>query len=66
MQNIFRKEKDDTYMIAWHDSKIVQYQVYTLAFDVYGTLVDTNGILIALERLVNIHATLFMNTWRGK
>lgn len=43
-----------------------QLQGETFAFDVYGTLVDTNGILIALERLVNTQAELFMNTWRGK
>ncbi len=43
-----------------------QLQGNTLAFDVYGTLVDTYGILIALKRLVNVQAELFMNTWRGK
>jgi 2-haloacid dehalogenase len=37
-----------------------------VAFDVYGTLVDTNGIFIALEWLVKLQAELFMNTWRGK
>lgn len=37
-----------------------------VAFDVYGTLVDTNGILIALERLVKPQAELFVNAWRGK
>ena len=37
-----------------------------VAFDVYGTLVDTNGMFIALERLVKLQTELFMNTWRGK
>lgn len=38
----------------------------TLAFDVYGTLIDTAGVYVALEQLVNNQACLFMNTWRAK
>jgi len=38
----------------------------TLAFDVYGTLIDTQGALSALEALVGDHALAFSNTWRDK
>jgi 2-haloacid dehalogenase len=43
-----------------------KHQGETLAFDVYGTLIDTAGVYAALEKLVGTHATLFMNTWRAK
>lgn len=38
----------------------------TLAFDVYGTLINTHGVLSALEELVSGHAKAFSNTWRDK
>lgn len=38
----------------------------TLAFDVYGTLIDTQGVLVALEGLVGERARAFSNTWRDK
>jgi 2-haloacid dehalogenase len=38
----------------------------TLAFDVYGTLIDTHGVVTALEDLVGDHAKAFSNTWRDK
>lgn len=38
----------------------------TLAFDVYGTLIDTHGVLTALEKLVGHKAKDFSNTWRDK
>ena len=38
----------------------------TLAFDVYGTLIDTNGVLTALEVLVGNKAQAFSQTWRDK
>ena len=38
----------------------------TLAFDVYGTLIDTHGVLTALEGLVGDKAKDFSNTWRDK
>ena len=38
----------------------------TLAFDVYGTLIDTHGVLTALEELVGENAKAFSNTWRDK
>ncbi len=38
----------------------------TLAFDVYGTLIDTHGVLTALEGLVGDKAKAFSNTWRDK
>jgi len=37
-----------------------------LAFDVYGTLIDTQGVLTLLELLVGEKALLFSNTWRAK
>ena len=38
----------------------------TLAFDVYGTLINTHGVLTALEDLVGEKAKVFSNTWRDK
>ena len=43
-----------------------QAQVKTLAFDVYGTLIDTSGVGRQLEALIGEKAVLFMNTWRLK
>jgi 2-haloacid dehalogenase len=39
---------------------------YTLAFDVYGTLIDTSGILKSLTQLLGTTAKDFMDTWRNK
>jgi 2-haloacid dehalogenase len=38
----------------------------TLAFDVYGTLLDTHGVVTALERIVGNKARNFSQTWRDK
>ena len=38
----------------------------TLAFDVYGTLINTHGVVAALEKLVGAKAQAFSNTWRDK
>ncbi len=38
----------------------------TLAFDVYGTLIDTSGVYQALRGLVGKDAHAFMETWRNK
>jgi 2-haloacid dehalogenase len=38
----------------------------TLAFDVYGTLIDTHGVVIALEKLVGDKAPEFSRAWREK
>ncbi|MBU0944153.1 MAG: haloacid dehalogenase type II [Proteobacteria bacterium] len=38
----------------------------TLAFDVYGTLIDTNGVVAALQKLVHDDAEKFSQTWRDK
>ncbi|MBU3014212.1 haloacid dehalogenase type II [Poseidonibacter lekithochrous] len=38
----------------------------TLAFDVYGTLIDTNGVLTLLENFVGKKAKAFSSTWRDK
>ncbi len=34
----------------------------TLAFDVYGTLIDTNGVVSALQDLINDDAQKFSQT----
>jgi len=39
---------------------------YTLAFDVYGTLINTSGVFNSLEQLIEDKAKLFMDTWRNK
>lgn len=38
----------------------------TLAFDVYGTLIDTNGVIDLLETMVGDKAKNFSQTWRDK
>ncbi len=38
----------------------------TLAFDLYGTLVDTDGVVPALRRMVGERAEAFSCTWREK
>jgi 2-haloacid dehalogenase len=38
----------------------------TLAFDVYGTLIDTHGVVEALREMVGEQAQAFSQTWRDK
>lgn len=38
----------------------------TIAFDVYGTLIDTNGVVYALSEVIGDIAPMFANTWREK
>lgn len=38
----------------------------TLAFDVYGTLIDTNGVYEKLQSYVGDHAGEFSRRWRNK
>lgn len=38
----------------------------TLAFAVYGTLIDTNGVVAALQELIDDKAKNFSTTWREK
>ncbi len=38
----------------------------TLAFDVYGTLIDTHGVVAKLSELVGDRAMNFSSTWRDK
>lgn len=38
----------------------------TLAFDVYGTLIDTHGVVESLQELVGNKAEKFSRTWREK
>ncbi|MDD2273002.1 MAG: haloacid dehalogenase type II [Desulfuromonadaceae bacterium] len=38
----------------------------TLAFDVYGTLINTHGVVVALEKYVGSKAPAFSSTWREK
>jgi 2-haloacid dehalogenase len=40
--------------------------IITLAFDVYGTLIDTAGVTAALERYVGNEAPEFSRIWREK
>ena len=37
-----------------------------LAFDVYGTLIDTQGVITLLEEFVGNNALQFSNAWRAK
>jgi len=38
----------------------------TLAFDVYGTLIDTSGVVETLEPILGERATGFSDLWRAK
>ena len=38
----------------------------TLGFDVYGTLIDTQGVLSSLENMIPDKAKSFSQTWREK
>lgn len=38
----------------------------TLAFDVYGTLIDTHGVISTLQKVVGDKAVQFSHTWRDK
>ena len=38
----------------------------TLAFDVYGTLIDTDGVVSVLQKLIGGKAKQFSHTWREK
>jgi 2-haloacid dehalogenase len=53
-------------MIIKNSNLSKPYHGVTLALDVYGTLIDTAGVYIALEKLISTQATLFVNTWRAK
>jgi len=37
-----------------------------LAFDVYGTLIDTNGVVVLLEKFIGNRAKEFSKNWRDK
>lgn len=39
---------------------------YTLAFDVYGTLINTSGVFNSLEEMIGEKAKPFMDSWRNK
>lgn len=39
---------------------------FTLAFDVYGTLIDTHGVVEELQQLVGNQALAFSTRWREK
>jgi len=38
----------------------------TLAFDIYGTLIDTNGVIEQLQLIPQLDATAFAKAWRDK
>jgi 2-haloacid dehalogenase len=38
----------------------------TLAFDVYGTLINTHGVLSLLKDMIGENAQVFSNTWRER
>lgn len=38
----------------------------TIAFDVYGTLIDTHGVIVELEQYIGSQAQAFSQTWRDK
>ena len=38
----------------------------TIAFDVYGTLIDTDGVVSQLREWIGSQADVFSQTWRSK
>ena len=38
----------------------------TLAFDVYGTLINTSGVFTSLQQMIGAKAKQFLTTWRDK
>lgn len=38
----------------------------TIAFDIYGTLIDTDGVVVALQDMVGDQAEAFSHSWRSK
>ncbi len=48
------------------ETKTKKMAKYTLAFDVYGTLINTSGVYASLQKLVGDKAKLFVETWRNK
>jgi len=49
-----------------HNRELGGDMAITLAFDVYGTLIDTHGIVGTLEKFVGAKAAEFSRTWRDK
>ncbi|MGD8885164.1 MAG: haloacid dehalogenase type II [Gammaproteobacteria bacterium] len=45
---------------------MVNASTIIVAFDVYGTLIDTHGIVSTLEKYVGTRAFTFSQTWRDK
>lgn len=39
---------------------------YTIAFDIYGTIINTSGVFETLKTIVPYETQLFMETWRNK
>ena len=35
-----------------------------LSFDIYGTLIDTNGVVVYLQQIIGGRSVSFSNTWR--
>ncbi|MHB8165516.1 MAG: haloacid dehalogenase type II, partial [Sulfuricella sp.] len=46
--------------------KMRNHMAIALAFDVYGTLIDTHGVIVALEKHVGNKVSEFSRTWREK
>jgi len=38
----------------------------TIAFDVYGTLIDTHGVVVSLQKMIGDRALAFSKAWREK
>ncbi|GJM60626.1 haloacid dehalogenase type II [Persicobacter diffluens] len=41
-------------------------KTYTLAFDIYGTLIDTSGVSVAVRQYVKDNTDDFVQLWRSK
>jgi 2-haloacid dehalogenase len=38
----------------------------SIAFDIYGTLIDTNGVVALLDKMIGSNSRVFSQTWRDK
>jgi 2-haloacid dehalogenase len=43
-----------------------ELMLVTLAFDVYGTLIDTHGVVSRLQEMIGENAREFSRQWREK
>src|SRR5450631_370071 len=56
----------EIFAISGKERLLRSFMAITLAFDVYGTLIDTQGVIVALEKHLGTSAPGFSRMWREK